>query len=129
MIRLVCAAVAAVGCVFATGCGDTRPVVSQTPVKDALAEIGQLLKSLSDEKRKPPGKLTELGPVEPMLPTAASMIRDGTIVYIWGTSYAASGEKVAAYEKNAETEGGWVLLQDGTIKSMKTDEFRAAKAK
>ena len=119
-------AVVAVGCGLAVGCGDSKPVVSQTPNKDALAEIGQMLKSLADEGRKPPAKMAEMEPIEPMLPTAAAMLRDGTLVYLWGAAYAADGNKVAAYEKQTPTEGGWVVLQDGTLKEMTPDEFRAA---
>jgi hypothetical protein len=126
MIRIVWAAVIAVGCGLAAGCGETKPAVSQTPNKDALAEVGQMLKSLADEGRKPPAKPAELESVEPMLPTAGPMIREGTLVYLWGTAYAAGGDKVAAYEKKVPAEGGWVLLQNGTVKEMTDDEFKAA---
>src|SRR5207248_2157202 len=111
---------------LALGCGESKPVISQTPNKDALAEIGQMLKSLAEEGRKPPARLGELEPVEPMLPTAAAMLRDGTLVYIWGAVYATESDRVAAYEKNVPTEGGWVLLQNEDIKHMTADEFRAA---
>ena len=126
MIRFACAAVIAVGCGFAAGCGESKPVASTTPNKDALAEIGQMLKSLADEGRKPPTKLAELEPVEPMLPMAATMLRDGTLVYLWGAAYAADGDKVAAYEKKVPTEGGLVLLQSGKVKEMSAGEFASA---
>lgn len=125
MIRIAWVVVA-IGCGFAVGCTASKPVVSQAPNKDALEEIGQMLKSLADEGRKPPAKLAELEPVEPMLPTAGAMLRDGTLVYLWGAAYAADGNKVAAYEKKTPTEGGFVLFQDGTVKEMTPDEFQAA---
>jgi hypothetical protein len=119
-------AVVALGCSLTCGCGDSKPAVSTTPNKDALAEIGQMMKSLADEGKKPPAKMTELEPVEPMLPMAGPLLRDGTLVYLWGTPYAANGDKVAAYEKKVPNEGGWVLLQNGTVKEMTAAEFAAA---
>src|SRR5437870_4476117 len=98
MQRLAWAVVAA-GCALALGCGETKPVVSKTPGKDALNEVGQMLKTLADERRKPPTKLAELEPVEPMLPTASLMIREGSLVYLWGAAYAADGDKVVAHEQ------------------------------
>jgi hypothetical protein len=126
MRRIAWVAVCALGCGLAAGCADSAPGVSKAPNKDALGEIGQMLKSLADEGRKPPAKPAELEPVEPMLPTAAVMLRDGTLVYLWGAAYAAGSDKVAAYEKKVPAEGGWVLLQGGTLKEMSADQFKAA---
>ena len=61
-----------------------------------------------------------------MLPTAGPMLREGTLVYLWGATYAADIEKVAAHEKKVPAEGGWVLLQSGTVREMTADEFKAA---
>jgi hypothetical protein len=120
------AVVAAVGCGLAAGCGGSEPVVSKTPNRDALLEIGQMLKSLAEERRNPPAKPAELGPVEPMLPTATGMIREGTLVYLWGAPFEGDGKKVAAYETKGPAEGGWVLLQNGTVEEMTAEEFKAA---
>lgn len=129
MIRLAWAVIA-IGCGLACGCGDSKPVASQTPNKDALVEIGQMLKSVAEERKKPPAKATELEPVEPMLPTATALLRDGTLVYLWGAAFAAEGDKVVAYEKKVPAEGGWVLLQSGEVKKMSADEFgKTPKAK
>lgn len=124
MTRFACAA--ALACALVAGCGDNKPTVSSNPNKDALAEIGQMLKMLADEKRRPPGRLAELEPVEPLLPSAAPLLRDGTLVYLWGTAFAADGTLVTAHEKRTPTEGGLVLLQNGTVKEMSAAEFAAA---
>ena len=47
-------------------------------------------------------------------------------MYVWGAEYVAGSKKVAAYEKKATTEGGWVLLQDGTLQEMTASELAAA---
>jgi len=111
------------------GCGDSKKARVGSDAKDPLNEFGEMLKSLAEEKRKPPSKMSELESVEANIPLAGPKIRDGQIVYVWGTEYSAGGTKIAAYEKKAPSEGGWVLLQNGTVKQMTADEFNAAKPK
>jgi hypothetical protein len=116
-----------VGLGLAVGCGGSDPAKATVAGnKDALVEVGQMLKWLADEHKKPPAKLAEFNRVEPLVPVASGMIRDGSVVYIWGTPYAADSQKVAAYEKKTPTDGGFVLLQDGTVKPMTAAEFGAA---
>ena len=91
-----------------------------------MEELGLLLKTLAEEGRKPPDKLANLGPVEPMLPIAGPAIRNGDLIYVWGAGYVAGGNQVVAYEKKALTDGGFVLLQDGTVKEMTAAELQAA---
>src|SRR5262245_50623030 len=112
---------------FAAGCTGTTQVQSIDDQKVALAELGDMLKSLSEERLKPPSKLAELESVEPRIPVAGPAIRSGSIVYIWGAAYAASGNQIVAYEKKAPSEGGYVLLQDGTVKEMTSAEFSSAR--
>jgi hypothetical protein len=117
--------VAAVGSM--SGCNRSGSGVAiDTGGKAALEDLGQLLKSLADEGRKPPTKLADLESVEPMIPVAGPAIRSGDIVYLWGTAYASGGTLVVAYEKKAQTDGGFVLLQDGTVKQMTAAEFQSA---
>jgi hypothetical protein len=94
--------------------------------KAALEDLGQLLKSLADEGRNPPTKLAELESVEPMIPVAAPAIRSGDVVYLWGSAYSSGGTLVVAYEKKVAAEGGYVLLQSGTVKEMTAAEFQSA---
>jgi hypothetical protein len=110
-----------------TGCTRSDSAVPiDTGGKAALEDLGQMLKSIAEEGRKPPAKLTELETFEPMIPVAGPALRSGEIVYIWGAAYAASGTQVVAYEKKAPAEGGFVLVQDGTVKSMSASEFQSA---
>ena len=91
-----------------------------------MEDLSQMLKALSDERRKPPARLAELDAVEPMIPIAGPRIRSGEVVYLWGTEYTPGSNKVLAYEKKAVTDGGWVLLQDGSVKEMTAGDFAAA---
>src|SRR5215471_14826801 len=118
MSRVFCTLVALVAVGLLSGCGDSRKAArgAGASLKDPLDELGQMLKGLADEKRKPPAKLAEMEAIEPTIPLAAPLIRSGELVYLWGAEYASGSNKVAAHEKKAPTDGGWVLLQDGTVK-------------
>jgi len=117
---------AVVGLAAGCGGGSGSGVAIDAGGKPALEELGAMLKQLSDEGRKPPARPAELEAVEPMIPVAGPAIRAGDIVYLWGAGYASGGMQVVAYEKKAPTEGGYVLLQDGTVKSMTADEFKSS---
>jgi hypothetical protein len=110
-----------------TGCGGDRVAgPSANPAKDALADLGEFLKQTANEKKKPPSKLSEMDAIEPMIPNASVAIRMGTIVYLWGATYNADGTKIVAHEKKTPTEGGLVLLENGTIQEQSAAEFAAA---
>jgi len=129
MSRTLWAVVVAAGLAMTSGCGGSPPGAPIGEGKAALEDLGQMLKDLASENRKPPAKLAELEAVEPMIPVAGPAVRSGEVVYLWGTPYAAGGTQVAAHEKKVPTEGGFVLLQDGTVKEMTASEFQAAAPK
>ena len=127
MGRILWTVVAVVGTGLAGGCGDSkasRPISEERQA--ILTELGQMLKTLADEGKRPPARLAELDAVEPMIPMAGPAIRNGDIVYAWGSTYVTGGTLIVAYEKKAETEGGYVLLQDGTVKDLSASEFQSA---
>jgi hypothetical protein len=126
MARKVSALVVLIGIGLTAGCTATatRPVSAER--RDTLKELGEVLKALADEGAKPPAKLAALEPIEPRIPVAGPAIRNGDIVYLWGAEYVSGGNKVVAYEKHTPTEGGLVLIQDGTVKEMTADEFNSA---
>jgi hypothetical protein len=112
---------------FLSGCsGGSKGGPAATDYRATLTELGEALKTAAFDKKKPPARLAEFEQIEPMAPTAAPLVRSGEIVYLWGGGYAAGGTKVVAFEKKAETEGGLVLLQDGSVKQMSADELKAA---
>jgi len=127
MSRTAWVVAVSVGVALAAGCNDSKGTLSADAVRKlALEELGRMLKDLPADGRKPPARLAELEPVEPMIPTAGPMIRSGDLVYLWGAGYAAGGNKVVAHEKAAPTEGGYVLLEDGSVKKMSAGEFQSA---
>jgi hypothetical protein len=112
---------------LAAGCGTAEPPKGTgTPSdKDGLDDLAVLLKEFAEQKKRPPAKAADVEPVEPLHQAAYVGLVRGDVVYAWGAGLTG-GSAVVAHEKQAETEGGWVLLQDGTVRAMTADEFRAA---
>jgi len=110
------------------GCG--KPEVQVAPPPDATAaleQLGQFYKYLAYERQRPPAKAADLTAYPPeSIPDAWPLIQSGDIVIIWGSGYSAASKQIVAYEKKVPTEGGNVLLQNGTVKAVTADEFRAA---
>ena len=73
--------------VLATGCGEVTKTPAQQPTsKERLEEVAQMLKIVAQDKKKPPNSVAELDPVEPLIPMTVQQIKNGEIVYIWGTT-------------------------------------------
>jgi hypothetical protein len=74
-----------------------------------------------------PANMAQMEAYDPLYPTACVGLVRGEIAYQWGVGLNPAGkEKVLAYEKKAATDGGAVLMQDGTVKQMTAEEFKAA---
>ncbi len=115
----------------AVGCGGGAPMNSSggatnPPAKDALADLGNMLESVAAAKQRPPGKQADLGQYDATNPAAAAALARKEIIYLWGNGLQPGSTTVIAYQAAAEQSGGWVLLQDGTVKQMTADEFKAA---
>jgi hypothetical protein len=111
-----------------TGCKSDSPTngLPTGPTADqALTDLGSLLKNLAEEKKRPPAKAAEMDQYEPIAMSAARGLAANQIVYVWGARYSPGSKAIVAYEANAESAGGRVLLQDGTVQSMSADELRA----
>ena len=97
---------------------------------DALQQVANMIRDYSSTKGKPPAKLADLAQFKNHYNIGYSAVESGEVVVVWGASVAGEGggegTGVVAYEKAAESSGGAVLLQSGTVKQMTADEFRAA---
>jgi hypothetical protein len=116
------------GCGSLAGCGGgERQRPGGEPGELALKDLAEFLKNLPADGKKPPTKMKEFEPLEPMAPVASEALRKDEIVYLWGVGYDSASASVAAYEKKTPSEGGYVLLQNGSVKKMTADGFKAAK--
>ncbi len=115
--------------VFLPACGGSNPPVAPPPVEtgEALKELGEVYKYISVQKLATPRKAEDLTEYEGTLAGALPKIRAGDIVVIWGVGYSSGSSQVLAYGKDASSNGGPVLLRNGTIKAMTAAELQAAK--
>jgi hypothetical protein len=111
------------------GCGKS-PVTVPAPTTEAkLTEIGQMYRDFTKDHKKAPQQLADFDlPYEPANINGYAALRDGECVMIWGGKLPGpnAGATVLAYEKSAPESGGLVLFQDGTIRTVTADEFKAA---
>lgn len=120
--------------VLVSGCGGggapaAKDGTGGTPTgKEGLQSLAELLKAFEAEKKPAPANISDVERVEPIYPGAYLALVQGNIEYVWGKSLLASGSgTVLAHEKKAGQSGGYVLMQDGTVKEMSASDFGAAK--
>jgi hypothetical protein len=123
-------ALAVAGLVLA-GCSDqqSKPTTYGPTGKDMLLDLAEFIKWYPKEHKRVPSQAAELAAVEPLYPTAHLGVVSKQIVYLWGVGLSSggpAGDTVLAYEKDVEAKGGWVLMQDGTVKEMTPDQFKSA---
>jgi hypothetical protein len=94
--------------------------------QSALKELGEVYKYIATQRGRYPGKPADLDEYSGALPAAHTLVNAGSIVVIWGKGYSANSKQVLAYEKDAKTNGGLVLLQNGEVRQMMPAELNRA---
>ena len=126
--RLACLGLAALFLVTPIGCGggsNDATSSGQPSGKDALSDFASLLKELKVAGKRAPLRVADLGDADATNPAGTGALTRGEITYFWGNGIG-EGQAVIAYGKEVPTAGGFVLLQDGTVKTMTAAEFAAA---
>src|SRR5262249_51685720 len=102
----------------------------------ALQEVGELIRATTLPDGRRPSKLSDFDKLRSSSPQGYEAVKSGEVVVLWGAGVAGEGDAakgggdVIAYEKDAPTQGGYVLLTSGEVKKMPPSEFQsAAKAK
>jgi hypothetical protein len=108
------------------GCGGGSGGPVDGPVRIALEDFSQFLQALPSDGLKPPKRMAEFMPLEPMAPVAGEYLHNGELVYFWGAGLVDGGESIIAHQKDAGASGGWVLLENGKVLYMSAEEFAAA---
>ena len=100
---------------------------------DQLQQVAGMLRDYAGANNRGPSKVADLAPYQNDYPFGYQAVQSGKIVVVWGGTMGGEGgggrAVVIAYEKNTPSEGGHVLLENGTVKKMSVDEFNAAKPK
>lgn len=113
---------------WVVGC-DSRPTLPDSLPKDpegGLKQIGETYKYLADQKLRVPTKLTDLDEYSGNLEAALPLLSSGDLVLFYGIPYSAGSKDILAYEKDASSAGGWVLLRNGTVKKLTAEEFKSS---
>jgi hypothetical protein len=113
------------------GCSSKNSKTDEQASKESLVlrDVDSILRNFSGASGKAPTKALDLAAFESNYQEGYRAVKSGEIVVVWGVKMAGEGEaanapaNVIAYEKKAPTEGGYVLLQNGTIKKMSKEEF------
>jgi hypothetical protein len=112
--------------VSAAGCGKKSDTFSETDFgKTILQEIHDLYTGYIKNNQRPPHQLSDLKKYEAINPIGYNALKDGRYVAVWGLN-TKDGGTVLAYPKDAPTQGGAVLMADGSVKNMSADELQAA---
>lgn len=112
----------------ALGCATNKGVTPPPTTSAAgLQELGELYQYLAHEKLPPPGNIADLEQHEAALPAAWDRLQSGEIVLFYGVGFDKNDNRtILAYEKKTPTEGGKVLLRNGSVKEMTPAEFAGA---
>lgn len=127
VVVLVSALILVVGCSGGKGGGENKGPTRE----DELREVGEMLTLLSGETKRGYTKLADLSRYEPGYVLGYQAVKSGSIVIVKGATMPGEGDKtgtdaIVAHEKDAATQGGWVLLHNRTIKQLTAAEFQAA---
>jgi hypothetical protein len=111
------------------GCNETPQAPPPPSGAEGLQEMVGVYKYIEYSKLPPPRKPEDFNDFVDSMPTAIQRVKDGEYVVAWGAGRSAApgaSGQILVYEKKAPTEGGAVLLRDGTVKQVTAAEFSAA---
>src|SRR5436305_6143281 len=120
-----------VGLILSASWGCARPPQPPPPLSAAqgLAEMPPIYKYIEYSKIPLPRRPEDFDDFIDSMPNALARLKSGEYIVAWGIGLSqapGAADQILAYEKKAPTEGGAVLLRNGTIKEVTVAEFSAA---
>jgi hypothetical protein len=116
--------------VLAVGCGGSSAPAPRPRQDIELQQIYDMYKHfMKSHEQKPPRQLSDIAnkQYEGISPTAVQALKQERYLVVWGVDISTNDStKVLAYEKDAPTKGGKVLMADGTVQEMSADQLQAA---
>ena len=129
MISILRSSVALAGLLIVSGCASETKSLPPPSAEEGLKELVNVFRYLEYSKLPLPRKPDDFNDYIDSMPNALERIKQGEFIVAWGVGLAAApgaAQQVLAYEKKAPSEGGAVLLRDGTVKHLTPAEFSAA---
>ena len=110
-------------------CGCTSK--AQEPPGDArskqqLAEVHRMVKAYDAAKKPFPSRFEDLRQSEGSFPFALHALRSGECVLVWSAVTAPADDAILAYAKDTPGMGGLVVLKNGTVKKMTSEELKSS---
>jgi hypothetical protein len=92
-----------------------------------LTEIHQMYVLWFKRNPAPPKQLSDFEKTEFEMayPVGYKALKDGKVIGVYGVS-GTDSSTLQAYAKDVPTQGGLVVMADGTIKTMSADELKTA---
>lgn len=114
-----------------SACGGNETATPPPPINvaDSLKELGEVYKYIAAQKLATPRKVEDFAEYDGSLVGALPKLRSGEIVVVWGAGYSSGSTQILAYGKDTASNGGPVLLRNGTVKEMTAAEFSSAKGR
>jgi hypothetical protein len=112
---------------LAPGCGKRMTDADYQSVhrNAELGEIQEIFSLYEKRHQRPPRQFADLKEYQAIYQRGYHAMQEGRYVVNWGVS-SQDASAVLAYEKDALSQGGTVLLGSGTIKTMSADQLRTA---
>ncbi|AMV35963.1 hypothetical protein [Planctomyces sp. SH-PL62] len=111
------------------GCDGAPAPRTEAPSAEVLSieEVGQILRMYKKSGQGAPKTIKDVIPLANGYPFAVESLRKGDVVLYWGAAFDPDDSKtVLAYHKDVPTQGGEVLLRDGSAIKMTAEEFQSA---
>jgi hypothetical protein len=123
--------IATVGCCVVFGCSSQPTGGELPPTAGVLDDLNGLVRAAAGTTGRVPPRIADLDRFRDKFPRGYQGVKSGDVVVLWGTALQGEDEAgkdaaVVAYEKNAPTEGGYVLMSAGAVRRMTAEEFGAA---
>lgn len=114
---------------LSVGCARTPQPPPPPSAEEGLKEMINVYRYIEYSKLPLPKKPEDFRDHWDSMQSSFDRVASGEYVVVWGVGRSTApgtGEQILVYEKKAPTEGGAVLLRNGTVKQMTAAEFNAA---
>lgn len=132
MIRVLTGLAFGCALVVGAGCSKTGGAAGSGDAQETtFREVADLIRATTQPNGKGPARVADFDRLESTYYSGYQAVKSGDVVVVWGAGMKGEGAtgkggEVIAYEKDAPTNGGYVLLTGGEVKKMSASEFQSA---